>query len=371
MLINREIDISKLLKKNKAIILYGARQVGKTTLVNNYLNKIDNMKIRKFSGEDLVFNSNFSSMTYQELIEEFSATQILFIDEAQQIKNLGSQIKIILDNIENIFVILTGSSAIGLSQIGEPLVGRSYINKLYPISIKELIDNDFDFTFSKQIENALIYGLYPDVLKEKNINMKKEYLINIVNSYLLKDVLSFNKIKNSETIYNLLKLVAYQIGKPISYSELGQQLLIDVKTVKRYLDLLEKSFILFSLSPYSNNLRNVLKKKKKYYFYDLGIRNAVINSFESIDLRNDKGGIFENFVIMEKIKNDSYSKEFNNYYYFQDKNKKEIDLILEKDSKLDLFEFKYKNKSDYKKSILGDVKIITLDNFIKKFLNIK
>lgn len=370
MIYKRDLSIEKILNKNKALIIYGARQIGKTTLIKEFISNLDSTNKYKFhTGEDLLFSERFMALDFNTLINEYKEISYLIIDEAQLIPSVGKQIKILIDQIPTITVILSGSSSIGLFEVGEPLVGRSHVSNLYPLSIRELSRNNFDLKYTNRIHELMLFGSYPELINLSTKNEKIEYLLDIVGTYLLKDILTFDSIRNSSIILKLLKLLSYQIGNLVSYNELAQQLLVDVKTVQKYIDILEKSFIIFSLDSYAKNQRSAMKFKKKYYFVDLGIRNALTLSFDETLFRPDAGAMFENFAIIEKIKNNSYDKKFFNYYYFRDsKTAKEIDLIVERDSKIELFEFKTKHKQDNIKTSLGQAQIVTFEN-LESFLN--
>lgn len=250
--------------------------------------------------------------------------------------------KLIVDNIENIYVIVTGSSSFDLANsTSEPLTGRKNLIKLYPISIEELLKDNSEYDVSRRIEEFLIYGMYPNVVNLKSSGEKENRINEIRDSYLIKDILEFNKVKRSQLVIDLLKLLAFQVGSEVSTVKLSKNLGIDNKTVKRYLDLLEKSFVIFSLSGFSRNLRKEINKMDKYYFYDNGIRNSLIRNFNNLDTRNDVGQLWENFLMVERMKRNSYNKLSVNYYFWRTYDQKEIDLIEERGGKLHGYEFKW------------------------------
>lgn len=371
MFIPRFYDqLDKYLKKNKAFIFYGPRQVGKTTLIKNYL-KNTWLKYRLDSGENISVQEILSSHNFELIKEYCHGYQLIIIDEAQKIPNIGLGLKIIVDNIPDIYVIATGSSSFELAgQIGEPLTGRKITQILYPLSQLELLKTQNNFELKNNLSSYLVYGSYPEVLIQKSNKAKIFVLNELVNSYLLKDIIELEKVKGAKILLDLLRLVAFQVGGEVSYNELAINLRIDVKTVARYLDLFEKSFILYNLRGYSRNLRTEIVKKSKYYFYDNGIRNAIISNFNPIEKRNDLGALWENFLVIERLKIQSYKKIYSNNYFWRTWDKKEIDWIEEKKGNLYAFEFKYtkprkNNISDFKSIYPNSQgKIITKDNYL-------
>lgn len=271
------------------------------------------------------------------------AYSLLVIDEAQKIPNIGRALKLVIDNIDGVEIIVTGSSSFDLANTtGESLTGRKKVITLYPLSMEELRNNNISqYDMDKKLQDYLIYGLYPEVYLMTTHNDKVEKVTELAHSYLLRDILSFDTIKNSRVMFDLLKLIAFQVGSMVSTTELASQLGIDKKTVARYLDLLEKSFVLYRLNGFSGNLRKEINKMSKYYFYDLGIRNALIANFNPLTDRNDVGLLWENFLIIERIKKNSYLHTPVNYYFWRTYEKQEIDLIEESGGSLAAFEFKY------------------------------
>ena len=333
--------------------------------------KTSKLKYRLDNGENISIQEVLSSQNFDLIKEYCHGYQLIVIDEAQKIPNIGMGLKIIVDNIPDIYVIATGSSSFELSgQIGEPLTGRKITKILYPFSQLELSKIKNSFELKNNLSNYLIYGSYPEVLIQKSKKGKNDVLNELVNSYLLRDILQMEKVKGAKILLDLLRLVAFQVGSEVSYNELAGNLRIDVKTVARYLDLFEKSFILFNLRGYSRNLRTEVVKKSKYYFYDNGIRNAVVSNFNPIEKRNDLGPLWENFLVIERLKNQSYKKIYSNNYFWRTWDKKEIDWIEEKGGSLYAFEFKYqrskKNNFFDFKSIYPNSrgKIITKDNYL-------
>jgi predicted AAA+ superfamily ATPase len=339
----RTINLQNKKLNNRATVIYGARRVGKTTLVENYLSTQRNKKILSVTSDDINVQNVLSSQDKKQLLDFIEGYDIVFIDEAQRINNIGLNIKILIDSKTKTEFILTGSTSFDLAnKVGEPLVGRQNPIKLFPISILELKKNNYEI--KEQLNQLLNYGMYPEIITSESSTAKKTILQELVNGYLLKDVLEMEKIKSSKIIVNLLKLLAYQIGNQVSHTELSNKLGIDQKTVSKYIDILEKCFILFSLNGYSNNLRTEIKNHNKYYFYDVGIRNALINDFNDIDIKHNIGGLWENFVIMEKIKTMNYNNEFGNIYFWRTYKQQEVDFVIEKNGKLIPYEIKWGNQ---------------------------
>jgi len=341
-------DFDHYINKDKVLIIYGARRIGKTTLLEEYIKQYKK-KYKFVSGDDLLIQNVLSSSKIQEIKDFCQGYDLLIIDEAQNIPGIGHALKIIHDYIKNTKVIATGSSSFDLANaIGEPLVGRKIVLEMFPIAQSELKNHHNPFELKAALNDYLIYGSYPEVLTLKNKQDKIQYLKEIVGSYLYKDILTLASIKNPMVLQKLTKLLAFQVGSEVSLNELSTQLGIDVKTVAKYIDLLEKSFILYPLTAYSKNLRKEISKKNKYYFIDNGIRNAVISQFNSIDDRNDVGQLFENFLVTERLKRNIYSNYSSNNYFWRNYAKNEVDYIEEVDSKIFAYEFKWNKNAKLK-----------------------
>jgi len=341
-MIQRAVKIEDIIEKNKVVIIYGPRQAGKTTLVNGFLSRTQ-LKYKLFNGDELDFANNFSKCDLGLIKKLLGNAQLLIIDEAQKIEHIGRAIKLVVDNIPNIYVIATGSSSFDLANAtAEPLTGRKNLVTLYPIAISELLHTYTPYELEKNLGEYLVYGTYPNIITYKTNEQKQNRIIEIKDAYLIKDILEFHGVKKSQTVINLLKLLAFQVGSEVSTTELGNSLGLDHKTIARYLDLLEKSFVIFKLNGFSRNLRKEISKMGKYYFYDLGIRNGLISNFNALDTRNDVGQLWENFLLIERIKNNSYKKRAVNYYFWRTYDQKEIDLIEEREGKLYGYEFKWK-----------------------------
>lgn len=334
-------NLDHYLKPNEVLVIYGPRRVGKTTLLTNFLKKTK-LKYRLDSGDNIKIQHLLSSSDFDLISDYVSDNQLIAIDEAQKIPNIGQNLKIIVDQFPKVKVIATGSSSFDLAgQIGEPLTGRKNTLTLFPISQIEYSKLFNRFELKNKLDDWLIFGSYPDVLTTKIQQNKINFLKELVESYLLKDILDFDMVKNSKTIFDLLKLLAFQVGQEVSLTELSQKLGIDYKTVARYLDLLEKSFIICHLSGYSRNLRKEITQKNKYYFWDNGVRNALISNFNPIDLRDDVGKLWENFLFIERFKKKSYKNIYGNNYFWRTWEQHEIDLVEEREGKLFGFEFKF------------------------------
>jgi len=352
MYIPRFPKIEDKIENGKVLVIYGARQVGKSSLVKKYLEKIagENPPPKQlfFNGEDINVQAIFSSMNLKTLNEAVGEADIIIVDEAQVIPNVGISLKLLVDTKLNLKIIVTGSSSFELSgQIGEPLVGRMNVIKLLPLWEKEIKDAGL-LDYITGLDFALRFGRYPAVVVEPIAEKKKEIITNIVNGYLLKDILAFEQVKNSKLILDLLKLLSYQIGNEVSVNEIAIKLSISRNTVNRYLDLLEQSFIIFPLRAFAKNLRNEIRKKGKYYFYDLGIRNALIENFDSVDIRGDIGALWENFLIIERLKRNTYLDPYKSVYFWRKLSGAEVDFIEIFSEHIDGYEFSLKQKSNHK-----------------------
>ena len=329
------------LQAGKVNLLYGPRRVGKTALIEKFLNDAKG-RIFQGSGDDIQLRSILGSEDSVRILSALQDYDVIFIDEAQRIPKIGWGLKILIDNLPQVMIIASGSSSFQLlSQVGEPLTGRSRTSMLFPISVSELRTQFGGMQIIQNLENYLVYGMYPEVLCLGNNNDKVAYLHELRNSYLLKDILELENIRNADKLYDLLRLLSYQIGNEVSLSELGNSLGLAKQTINRYLELLEKAFIIKKMSGYSNNLRKEVTKTHRYYFYDNGIRNAIVNNFNLPEQRNDIGMLWENFMVMERIKKQQYNKIFSNNYFWRTYDKKEVDFVEERDGKLFGYEFKW------------------------------
>ncbi len=329
-------------QNNKVIMLLGARQVGKTTLLKILTQELDTPCLW-INGDLAIYQEYLSVRSLDKIKELLGEYKLVIIDEAQNIPNIDLSLKIIYDELPGVKVIITGSSTIRLSNsVQESLTGRKIVYHLFPISLEELVTNSSKFAVKKNLEQYLLYGMYPEVLNIEGAQNKKAHLTEIINSYLYKDILMLSNIRKSDKIYKLLQLLAYQIGSLVSVQELAKTLRLNHETVNHYLDLLEKSFIIKRLSGYSTNPRKEISKMDKIYFVDIGIRNALINNFNSIDIRNDIGDIWENFIVMERFKHLSYHQQSENLFFWKRYSGAEIDLVELKDGALNTIEIKWK-----------------------------
>lgn len=341
-MINRHYEpLDHYLQANKALIIYGPRRVGKTTMLQRFLAGAT-LRYKLDSGDNIRTQRLLGSLDFEQILAYAEGYELLAIDEAQEIPHIGKALKIIVDQIPGIYVIATGSSSFELTgQVGEPLTGRKRTLLLYPITQAELLSRYNRYELREQLSSFLIYGTYPEILEAPTREAKIELITEIANSYLLKDILAFDRVKNAQTLLDLLKLLAFQIGYEVSANELATHLKISVKTVLRYLDLLEKTFVLVRLGGFSRNLRKEVTRKSKYYFLDTGIRNAVIAQFNPLDQRNDIGQLWENFVIIERLKRRTYEPIYANMYFWRTYGGQEIDLVEEREGKLFGYECKW------------------------------
>jgi len=337
-------DLTKISRKNRVLIVYGPRRTGKTTLLNAFLQK-SGTKYLLENGENIRFSEMLSALDMYQIKEFMGEYDIAAIDEAHMIPDIGRVLKLMVDHVPDTKFIATGSSSFDLSQrIGEPLTGRKKTVILYPLSQMELRSHYTRYELYQKLEDFLIFGSYPEVLNLKNRMEKIEILQELTDSYLLKDILVLDTVRASSTIFSLVKLLAFQVGNLLSLHELASQLHISVKTVGRYLDLLEKSFVIKKIGGFSRNLRKEITSKAKYYFIDNGVRNAVISRCGGLNDRDDQGALFENFLVSERIKRNAYQGFYGNMYFWRSYDGQEIDWIEEIDGKLKAYEFKWGKK---------------------------
>jgi predicted AAA+ superfamily ATPase len=335
-----QTSIEKRLFKGKAILIFGPRQSGKSTLVETILKDKDHLYL---NGDDADVRDILTNTTATKLKTVVGNKKILFIDEAQRIPNIGLTLKLFTDQIKDVQVIATGSSAFELSsQVNEPLTGRKYEFMLYPLSFAELVQHNGLVQEKRLLEHRMIYGYYPEIVTKNG--EEAELLKLLAGSYLYKDLLMLEQIKKPLILEKLLKALALQVGSEISYHELGQTIGSDRKTVDKYIDLLEKTYVVFRLPAFSRNVRNEIKKGKKVYFYDCGIRNAIINNFKSLGSRTDIGALWENYVIAERVKFLRYHNLDITQYFWRTNQQQEIDLIEDDGEELSAFEFKWGTK---------------------------
>lgn len=365
-------QLSVYLKPNHVLIIFGPRQVGKTTLLKNFLAQTS-LKYRLDSGDNVRIQNLLGSEDFDKILEYAQGYELIAIDEAQQIPNIGKALKILVDHVPGLHLIATGSSSFDLSQsVGEPLTGRKVTKTLYPLAQIELKQHHTNYELKERLEQFLIFGGYPEVVLAPTRKEKIGIITELVDSYLFKDILALEKIKKSETLLRLVKLLAFQIGQLVSFNELATQLHIDVKTVARYLDLLEKSFVIAKLAGLSRNPRNEITGKHKYYFLDLGVRNAVIAHFNELSLRNDVGQLWENFIFIERLKKNTYEEFYGQLYFWRTYQGQEVDFVEEIENTLTGFETKWSTTKkvstpyDWKKYYpQASFTIITPDNYLE------
>lgn len=332
----------KKMRSGKVMLLFGARRIGKTSFIQQWLKNI-NDAVLILNGEDMGTAASLSERTVENYKRVVGKHKIVVIDEAQKIPDIGQILKLMIDELPDIKIVATGSSVFDLSnRLGEPLTGRSITFYIHPLAQMELAKEETAVQTRTRLEERLIYGSYPELWQYKGNEEKAEYLKDIINNYLFKDILVYDGVRNSAKMIELLRLIAFQIGSEVSIHEIAQQMGISRATVEKYLDLLAKVFIIFKVSAFSRNLRSEISKSSKWYFYDNGIRNALISNFQPIKLRNDKGELWENYIISERIKYQSYSGLIASNYFWRTYQQQEIDWIEEREGKLFVYEIKWK-----------------------------
>lgn len=364
----------KVLQKlvaNKVLVLLGSRRIGKTVFIGQIIQKLEEPYLL-LNGEDITTADVLKKRSVENYKRLLGNKKILVIDEAQKIPEIGKILKLIVDEIKGIKIIVTGSSTFDLNdKLGEPLTGRKITFNMYPVAQMEFSKTENLIQTKDYLEERLIFGSYPELIHHQTKEEKTEYLKEIVNSYLLKDILAFENIRNSSKLLDLLRLLAFQVGKEVSYHELGTQLSMSKNTVERYLDLLSKVFIIYKLQGFSRNLRKEITKSSKWYFYDNGIRNTLIANHNPLNLRNDTGELWENYLLSERIKYQSYTGMLVNNYFWRTYEQQEIDWIEDRGGKLYAYELKWNsNKKTKAPSAWQEAysktnfEVITQDNYL-------
>jgi predicted AAA+ superfamily ATPase len=360
-----EEQINKRFGKGKAILLIGPRQVGKTTLFNKLLERKEHLFL---NGDDPTVRKLLTNPNIEQLKNIIGNYKVVFIDEAQRIDTIGLTLKLITDQLKSVQLLVSGSSAFELNnQTQEPLTGRKWEYQLYPISWNEFENNVGYLKAQQQLELRVVYGMYPDVIN--NFGDEKEILKQLTDSYLYKDILSYGGIRKPEILEKLLRALAFQIGSEVSYNELAQLLGIDKKTVSAYVDLLCQAYVIFKLPSFSKNLRNEIKTNQKIYFYDTGVRNMIIGDLNPLEVRQDKGNLWENFLISERLKHNEYTSSLSKGYFWRTVQQQEIDYVEEETNTVSGFEIKWnpqrrvKIPKTFVQTYNTEVKIITNENF--------
>lgn len=357
--------IRKRIGSGKAIIVIGPRQVGKTTLIESILK---NEHYLLLNGDDPKTRTILTDANTEEIRAILGKYKFVFIDEAQRIEGIGLTMKIITDRFKEVQLFASGSSSFDLTnKINEPLTGRKWEYQLFPISWEEY-ENRHNYLYAEQqLENRLLYGFYPDVLN--NSGDEISILRNLVNSYLYRDILSYSNIQKPEILDKLVQALALQVGSEVNYSELAQIVNVDKNTIIKYIDILQKGYVVFKLGSFSKNVRNEIKTNNKIYFYDNGIRNMVIGNFNPINLRTDKGALWENFLVSERMKQNEYKQSLARSYFWRTKQQQEVDFVEDNGGKITGFEFKWINKKNAKlpktftETYNAESKIIDKNNF--------
>jgi uncharacterized protein len=375
-MIDRDITegLIKRLYKKKVVIVFGPRQVGKTTLIKEIVKRV-NKPALFFNADDFEVKDMFEKPTIARLKSIAGDAKLLVIDEAQRIENIGITLKLFCDEFPNVQVIASGSSAFELSdKIKEPLTGRSFEYKLFPLSWMEMVRHTSVITEHASLPVRLLYGYYPAVIN--NPGNEREILSGLAGNYLYRDILSLQSVRKPYLLDALLKAIAMQMGSEVSYNNLAKLVKADVKTVEHYIDLLEKSFIIFRLPAYNKNVFTELKKGRKIYFWDVGIRNSILGNFTPLENRGDLGALWENFLIVERLKNNTYSEKRANPFFWRTINQTEIDYVEEDHKKLHAFEFKYSESrkrgmpDDFAKGYPGSTyQTISKENYIEWLLD--
>jgi hypothetical protein len=339
-------SIDQRLRPNRVLVIHGPRRVGKTTLIQNYIDSLPpQTNLLHTTGESIEIREILESRSLRTIQSYFADVDLFVIDEAQYVHNIGLGLKILVDHLPGVRVIATGSSSFDLSnELGEPLVGRQHVLKLYPLAVLELQKEFGSFAIRQKLEELLIFGGYPEIITSESRSERIEYLQQIRDAYLFKDILRLQELRNAQKLHKLLQLLAFQVGQEVSLQELGNALDMSKNTVDRYLDLLEKTYIIKRVGGFSRNLRKEVNKMSRYYFFDNGILNAVINNFNALDARDDVGVLWENFLFMERLKKQEYHRLYANNYFWRTWTQQEIDLVEERGGKLHGYEFKWSTK---------------------------
>ena len=337
--------LRRLIAPGKVVVVHGPRRAGKTTLIRRYVERYDRDALA-VTGEDIAVREYLESQSLAKLKAFVGGRRTLIVDEAQHVRHIGLNLKLLADHVEGLGIVATGSSSFDLSrQTGEPLTGRKYTLLLLPLAQMEIREVEDAHETKANLEMRLIYGSYPEVILMESNEDREIYLKELVSSYLFKDILQLEGIRHSDKLLRLLQLIAFQIGHEVSVTEIGTQLGMNKNTVNRYLDLLEKTYVIYSRCAFSRNLRKEITKSRRYYFYDNGIRNGLINNFNSLSLRDDAGALWENYVMVERLKYNLYTGSLADSYFWRTYDRQEIDLVEEWGGRLQAVEMKWSPKS--------------------------
>jgi hypothetical protein len=367
-------QLQRIIRPGKAIIVYGPRRVGKTTLADHYALNVEG-KVLSVTGEDIDVREYLESQSVAKLKAFAGGYDVLIVDEAQHVQNIGLNLKLLVDHMPELKIVATGSSSFDLSNAaGEPLTGRKYTLLLLPLAQMELSEIEPLHETRANLDFRLIYGSYPEVVLMEGNEQRERYLRELINSYLLKDMLEMEGIRRSDKFLRLLQLLSFQIGNEVSVSELGNKIGMSKNTVQRYLDLLEKVFVIYSRQGFSRNLRKEITKMRRYYFYDNGVRNALINNFNPPALRDDVGALWENYCMVERMKYNMYTGGSVRSYFWRTYDQQEIDLVEDAEGKLAAYEMKWSHqkvrppKSWTKTYPDSSFEVIHRDNYLE-FIN--
>lgn len=351
-------QLQESLFPGKVLVLYGPRQVGKTTLAQELVNSL-RIKSKFINADELVYREALASQDSRRLGEIAGDADLLVIDEAQRVPEIGLNLKILVDTFPSLRILATGSASFDLAnKISEPLTGRKLTFNLFPVSYNEVRETYGSLETRSQLQRWMVWGGYPAIVTEADVSLREKLLHELVGSYLYKDVLELEDIRRSSKLVNLLRLLAFQIGTEVSTTELAASLALNHQTVQRYLDLLEKVFVIFRVDGFSRNLRKEISKNGRYYFYDNGVRNALIQNFNPLSIRDDTGQLWENYMWVERMKANQLARQSVNAFFWRTYDQKEIDYIEERAGKLSGFEFKYQN---------GSIRRATINEFLMAY----
>ena len=351
-------QIKEALLPGKVLVLYGPRQVGKTTLANDLLGSLP-LRSRFVNADELIYREALSSQNRQRLGEVLGDVDLLAIDEAQRVPNIGINLKILVDSFPKAVILATGSASFDLAnKISEPLTGRTLTFNLYPVGYPEIRQTLGSLEARNQLERWLVWGGYPAIVTTDNPTLREKLLAELVGAYLYRDILEMEGVRRSDKIVDLLRLLAFQIGNEVSIAELATSLALSRQTVERYLDLLEKVFVIFKVGGFSRNLRKEVTKNARYYFFDNGVRNSLIQNFNPIPLRNDAGQLWENYLTVERRKSNQAAGRSVNSYFWRTYDQKEIDCLEEHGGKLYGYEFKWQG---------GEIRQVTRKEFLESY----